>query len=283
MARASILLVGKISFGLGEAELLRAVAPRTLFDVDDAIYLRHSKAGRERGGGVRRVKFRRTCAAADHVVAGNSILAAATGKSAAQITVLPTSVEIPDDEQLAVWRRQGDPAEAKVIVWIGRPENLVYLEPLRPVFAELARRRGTVLRVICSHFPDWPEVTIERVVWSPEAELPALATADIGIMPLRDDAWSRGKCGFKLLQYMSVALPTVASPVGLNAEIVDDAGTGYFASEPQSWAEALERLLDQPAEAEAMGRRGRRRAIESYGREDYLARYASILEHVASG
>ena len=283
LSDASVLLVGKISFGVGEAELLRAIAPRIIFDLDDAIYLRHSEAGRQRGGAVRQFKFTRTCAAANHIVAGNDTLAAATGKPASEITVLPTSVEIPEDEQLAAWRRHDHPANGKVVVWIGRPENLIYLEPLRPVFAELSRRRGTVLRVVCSHFPDWPEVTIERVGWSPENELPALAGADVGIMPLRNDAWSRGKCGFKLLQYMSVALPTVASPVGLNEQIVEEAVTGHFATEPAAWSEAIEHLLDQPDVAMAMGHRGRQRAIESYDREDYIARYVETIERLAAG
>ncbi len=94
---------------------------------------------------------------------------------------------------------------------------------IRPALARLASRHPALkMRVICSRFPDWPEVNIERVAWSSATEAQSLAAAHIGVMPLTDDAWARGKCAFKLLQYMAAALPCVASPVGANTEAVID-------------------------------------------------------------
>ena len=111
----------------------------------------------------------------------------------------------------------------------------MYLEMIRPALARLAARHPALsVRVICSAFPDWPEIRIERIPWSAATEAASLAAAHIGVMPLTDDEWSRGKCAFKLLQYMAAALPCVASPVGANTEAVVDGVTGFHARSPRN-------------------------------------------------
>jgi glycosyltransferase involved in cell wall biosynthesis len=213
------------------------------------------------------------------VAAGNEVLAGVARVSAKAVTILPTSIDT------AVYRpttaRAADPP---TIAWIGSPENLTYLEMIRPALARLTVRYPALkMRVICSRFPDWPDVNIERVVWSSAIEAQALATAHIGVMPLTDDEWSRGKCAFKLLQYMAAALPCVASPVGANTEAVIDGVNGFHARTADEWERSLESLIRSPELRARFGASGRAHVESRYAMRTYQARYLELLERLAAG
>jgi glycosyltransferase involved in cell wall biosynthesis len=131
--------------------------------------------------------------------------------------------------------------------------------------------------VICSRFPNWPEINVERVLWSEATEAASLAAAQIGVMPLTDDAWSRGKCAFKLLQYMAASLPCVASPVGANTEAVIDGFNGFHAASDLDWERNLERLITLGAAARTARRqrpRARRAALFDARVSDAIPRVA---------
>ncbi len=215
---ADVTVLHQIKLSAIEARLFAAFSRRRVFDVDDAIYVRKPR----RLGDLpdesawRKQKFAATCRWVDAVVAGNEVLAAVARTTAKEIAVLPTSIDTACYETTFAGA-----AEPPTIAWIGSPENLIYLDMIRPALARLSKRHPSLkMRVICSEFPDWNDVHIERVPWSSATEAHSLAGAHIGVMPLTDDAWSRGKCAFKLLQYMAAALPCVASPVGANTEAV---------------------------------------------------------------
>ena len=134
------------------------------------------------------------------------------------------------------------------------------------------------LRVISSEFPVWPEVRIEAIRWSPAAEIAALAASHIGVMPLSDDEWARGKCAFKLLQYMAASLPCVASPIGANSEAVIEGRTGFHARDASQWEQALERLIDSAELRARLGAAGRAHVESRYGMHHYQARYVALFE-----
>jgi hypothetical protein len=146
----------------------------------------------------------------------------------------------------------------------------------------LIRHTTLRLRVICSRFPQWPEVRIEPVLWSPAAEVAALAGSHIGVMPLADEEWARGKCAFKLLQYMAASLPCVASPVGANTEAVIEGATGYHARNDAEWESALERLISSADLRARLGAAGRAHVASHYSMQNYQARYVSLFESLAS-
>jgi glycosyltransferase involved in cell wall biosynthesis len=209
----------------------------------------------------------------DVVAAGNEVLAGAARPAAHEIMVLPTSIDT------AVYLATTALPEAPpTIAWIGSPENLIYLEMIRPALARLAARHPTLkLRVISSHFPDWPEIHIERIPWNAQTEAQALAGAHLGVMPLTDDEWSRGKCAFKLLQYMAASLPCVASPVGANTEAVQDGVTGFHARSTEDWERALERLIVSPELRAAFGASGRAHVERRYALRAYQGNYVALL------
>jgi len=212
------------------------------------------------------------------VAAGNEVLAGVARRSAREIALLPTSIDTATYEQVAM-----PPDAAPTVVWIGSPENLIYLDMLRPALARLTQRHAALkLRVICSEFPDWSDIAIERIAWSAATEAGALATSHIGVMPLTDDAWARGKCAFKLLQYMAAGLPCVASPVGANTEAVLDGITGFHARDNGEWENCLERLIVSPALRAQFGAAGHVHVEERYAMRAYQTDYVALLNRLAA-
>jgi glycosyltransferase involved in cell wall biosynthesis len=136
--------------------------------------------------------------------------------------------------------------------------------------------------VICSQFPDWSDVRIDPVTWSPASEITALASSHIGVMPLTDDEWSRGKCAFKLLQYMAASLPCVASPVGANTEAVLEDQTGYYARNSAQWEHALQRLIGSAELRARLGAAGRAHVESRYGVHGYRTAYVALLQDLQS-
>ena len=275
---ADVTVLQQIKLSAPEAWLMRRYARHAVFDLDDAIYVRKPRTlgAPAQDTAWRRAKFRATCRAMDVVVVGNEVLAEQARQAGRPVEILPTALD-PDRYRPA----RPAPDAPLTVVWIGSPENLVYLELVRPALARLCARYPTLrLRVVCSSFPDWPEVPIERVAWSPASEVDALEDAHVGVMPLTDDAWARGKCAFKLLQYMAASLACVASPVGANTEAVIDGVTGFHAADAAGWESALERLLASPALREQLGAAGRRHLDAHYSQAPYVARYARLLDAV---
>jgi len=277
---ADVVILHQIKLSSIEARLFAALSRRCIFDVDDAIYVRKPRRLGEAPDESRwrRRKFAATCRLADVVATGNEVLAGVARASAREVAILPTSVDV------ACYRPTSAPADAApTIAWIGSPENLTYLEMVRPVLARLTRVHPTLkLRVICSRFPEWDDVTVEPVEWSSATEADSLAAAHIGVMPLTDDAWARGKCAFKLLQYMAAALPCVASPVGANTEALIDGYNGFHAASLDQWEQRLDELIRSPHLRAAQGANGLAHVRDRYAMHSYQARYVALLRRLAA-
>jgi glycosyltransferase involved in cell wall biosynthesis len=276
---ADVTVLHQIKLSAIEARLFAAFSRRSVFDVDDAIYVRKPRRlGELPDESVwRKQKFAATCRWVDAVAAGNDVLAGVARATAKEIVVLPTSIDTACYETTFA-----GPGDAPTIAWIGSPENLIYLDMIRPALARLSKRHPTLkMRVICSEFPDWNDVNVERVAWSPATEAHSLAGAHIGVMPLTDDAWSRGKCAFKLLQYMAAALPCVASPVGANTEAVLDGLNGFHAGDVDAWERSLEKLILSPELRSSFGAKGRQHVEQRYALSSYRENYINLLRRLA--
>jgi glycosyltransferase involved in cell wall biosynthesis len=278
---ADVTVLHQIKLSSVEARLFAAFSRRRVFDVDDAIYVRkpRSLGDLPDESAWRKRKFAATCRSVDAVAAGNDVLAGVARASAREIVVLPTSIDTACYETTFA-----GPGEAPTIAWIGSPENLIYLDMIRPALARLTERHPTLkMRVICSEFPDWSDVNVERVAWSSATEAHSLAGAHIGVMPLTDDAWSRGKCAFKLLQYMAATLPCVASPVGANTEAVLDGVNGFHARDVDAWERSLEKLIVSATLRASFGSKGRQHVEQRYALASYRAKYLDLLRRLAAG
>jgi glycosyltransferase involved in cell wall biosynthesis len=277
---ADVTVLHQIKLSSVEARLFAAFSRRRVFDVDDAIYVRKPRRLGEPPdeSAWRKQKFAATCRWVDAVAAGNDVLAGVARATAREIVVLPTSIDTACYETTFA-----GPGEAPTIAWIGSPENLIYLDMIRPALARLTKRHPTLkMRVICSKFPDWNDVNVERVPWSSATEAHSLAGAHMGVMPLTDDAWSRGKCAFKLLQYMAAALPCVASPVGANTEAVLDGINGFHATDVDAWEASLQKLILSPELRAKFGAKGRQHVEQRYALSSYRANYINLLRRLAA-
>lgn len=280
LREADVVVLHQIKLSALEARLFAAFSRHCVFDVDDAIYVRKPRRlGEAADDSVwRKRKFAATCRWVDEVAAGNDVLAGVARASAPAVTILPTSINT------ALYRpTTATAADPPTIVWIGSPENLVYLEMIRPALKRLSERYPALkMRVVCSRFPDWPEVTVERIAWSSATEAESLATAHIGVMPLTDDAWARGKCAFKLLQYMAAALPCVASPVGANTEAVIDGWNGFHARTANDWERQLGALIQSSELRARFGASGLKHVEARYAMHTYQERYLQLLTRLAA-
>ena len=261
LAEFDLLVIAKFKLETGERWLVRRRARRIVYDFDDAIYFgKPDRPGGEPDRSPRRVrKFDATCAIADLVTAGNATLASAARRRARRVEIVPTGID------LAGYSSPVSRKGTERIAWIGLPGNLPYLARVEEALRRLAQRRpGLRLVVVSERAPASFAAPIEFLPWSKESEAAVLAGCDVGIMPLDDDDWTRGKGGFKLLQYMAAGLPTVASPVGVNREITVEDETGYLASTPEEWEDRIDRLLGDAGLRERLGLAGRRRVEENY-------------------
>ncbi|MBM3522556.1 MAG: glycosyltransferase family 4 protein [Alphaproteobacteria bacterium] len=239
-----------------ERTLLRD-ARRLVVDYDDPIFLRYEHAD----SGVMRAAFERKIAAimrrADVVVAGNDVLAEhARSVGAREVVRIPTVVDVRRFAPPAPRAPDGPP----VIGWIGTPQTRKYFEAVAPVLRALAAAGRARIRVVGGGDRPGLDPSFASLSWSEDTEVAAITGFDIGIMPLPDDRWARGKSGFKLIQYMAAGKPVVASPVGANRDLVEDGRTGLFATSGPDWTAALVRLLDDAALRASMGVAARAKA-----------------------
>lgn len=258
-----------------EKWLLRR-APYVL-DFDDAIFHNYDL---HRSAWVRCVYGRRIdclMAGARLVVAGNRYLAdRATVAGAQRVEVVPTVVDL----ERYTTKQTYSVATKPRVVWIGSPSTVQYLLDLAKPLGALSKRQPFALRVIGGGALTIPDVDVEVMDWSAETEASAIAECDVGIMPLRDTPWEQGKCGYKLIQYMACGLPTVASPIGANREVVIEGETGFFADTPSAWVEKLECLLCDAALRQRLGQAGRARVDAVYCLQRTAPRLADLCTEV---
>ncbi|MGE5280926.1 MAG: glycosyltransferase [Chloroflexota bacterium] len=255
-------------------ERVAAQGRRLVYDVDDAVWL----SGRQTGGhplsalkGAAR-KVRWLAERAAHTIAGNEILAEYLSAHSERVTVVPSLV---DPAAYAV--RAHEQGEALTLGWIGSPTTAPYLAQIAPVLAGLAERSSRPVRlvVVGGSAPALAGVRVEERAWSPQAEREALAEMDVGLMPLEDTPWTRGKCAYKALQYMAAGIPPLADDVGVSAATV--AGAGYAVSGAEGWLEALRALADDAGLRTRLGEVGRRRVEEEFSPGRWLPTIAAIL------
>jgi hypothetical protein len=206
---------------------------------------------------------------------GNAYLQDYAAGLCARTMILPTVVDTNVYRPLRLEASSDTP----VIGWIGSPSTWVGVQSVLPVLRELAQSGAARVRVIGAgrkaeedYFPG-----LEMVEWSEETEVEEVRRMDIGIMPLLDLPFDRGKSGYKLIQYMGCGLPVVASPVGVNREIVRNEATGYLATSEDEWRVSLRRLLEDPQLRFAMGVRARERAVADYSLVTHAPRLIEVF------
>lgn len=264
LSRVDLVFIQKKLFPAPLLSLIRLLNRRIVFDFDDALFACPSSVDPAtfREGAIQK-RLDATLRGASQVIAGNDFLRAYASRHNARVTVIPTPVESDTPEPREP--RHADTGRV-LLGWTGKSENLIYLRKLAPVFREIRALAGhpVALKVICDAPFALEEIVVINDPWQLETELEALRSIDVGLMPLYDDDWSRGKCGFKLLLFMSLGIPVVASAVGVNRQIIQDGVNGCLASSHQEWIGKLLMLIKNPERRQRIGESGRKTVERQY-------------------
>lgn len=252
---------------------LRAGGARVVYDVDDAVMFASSRHESPEAP-ARMKRFVTMCECSDAVTAGNRYLAEMARKHCGNVTVVPTCMD------MRKYAPRGPAATRGPVVlgWIGGRKSLPFLKELDPALAMLKGMGvDAVLKVVCNEFPAECPVPVEKKTWVEADEAADVASFDIGLAPLPDDPWSRGKCATKLLQCMAARVPCVASPVGAHRDIVREGENGFLASSPREWAEKIARLAKDPGLRDRMGDAARETVAREYSVQAHAPRLAALL------
>lgn len=277
--RADVVVVHREALPLGTAMVERVIArlsPALVFDFDDAIYLTHAHSANAWTRGLRNgAKTDTIIRLSTHVIAGNRVLEAYAHRFHQRVSLLPTPVDTDHYRP----RPASGQRMRLVIGWIGSPTTSGYLAPLQQPLAQLFRRYPQLdIRIVGTTNPPLQLPNLRFIRWDLAREREELHQFDIGVMPMPDDEWARGKCGFKALLYMSAGIPVVASPIGINTEIVREGVNGFLASTPTEWVNRLGQLIEDPTLRERMGRSGRTIVEEEYSLRVSAPRLLRVLK-----
>ena len=280
-----VIFIQKVVFPAPVRWLFKVSRPIVVYDFDDAIFTTEQQIG---GNWLVALKARRNARGvpamlglADRAIVENEY----TGDFARKYCPTTTITGPVDTTSYPPQPPRGEPANGGSIVmgWIGSATTLQYLELIRRPLCRLGRRFPDLrLEIVGAEAPAMNGLSVQSRPWDLEREGEDLNGFDIGLMPIADDAWTRGKGGYKLLQYMASGLPVVTSPVGVNREIVIDGESGFWARDELEWEEKLARLVQDRDLREEMGRRGRETVEARYALSLHQERLLETLQSLVS-
>jgi len=253
---------------------------RVIFSFDDAIHAGHADRSGLSHPWLYRVKYGRSIepviAGSCHVIAGNSVLAGYAKQFNSHVSVIPTVV----DCNIYQYQPVGDHAEPLVVGWMGSPSTASYLLAIAPALRQLAETFGNRVKfrfVGCEDIG----MNLPRSSYLPfdlGSELPDIRSLDIGIMPMPDTPWTRGKCAFKAIQYMAAGVPTIASPVGATLELIQHGENGFLAQSPNAWLRQLCELVNNLELRRRLSMRARRTVEERFSLQVWGPRFVSLIQ-----
>jgi len=263
----------------GPFELLsRYPGKPVIFDFDDAVFHNYDLHGNPLIRASLGRKIGRAISTSNMCFCGNRYLADYARRFCSNVEIVPTVL----DTRIYVPSSRDDDVARPRIGWIGTPSTWnEYVQPMMPMLAEVATEAGARVMAVGAGSGATKHPLLDNVPWSESSEIADLQKMDIGIMPLDDTPWARGKCGYKLIQYMACGLPVIASPVGVNTDIVEHGVNGFLARDEAGWRDALRVLLNDADLRRKMGREGRRKIETQYSLEAWGPRVAGSIRSVA--
>ena len=259
-------------------ERFRKSGARIIYDLDDSIWLSNVSDANKRWAWVKDPgKTSRIIRLADLVFAGNAYLADHVRRFNSRVEVIPTTIDT--DEYVP---RTDRPPGPICIGWSGSLTTIQHFQFALPALRAIKERYGdkVVFRVIGDGDFRVPELGIQGMPWRRDSEVKDLQAMDIGIMPLPDDEWARGKCGLKGLQYMALGIPTIMSPVGVNSTIIQDGVNGFLADGVEEWITKLAVLMEDAELRRRTGEEARRSVVENWSVNAWKARYVQLFDEL---
>jgi len=257
--------------------LLTAFRKPVIFDFDDAVFLLHTTEANRRFGWLKFPgKTASICGLSTHVVAGNAYLADYARRYNAQVSIIPTSI---DTARYKPPQMSGQGARV-IVGWTGSSTSQTHLEMFAPILRKVIAQFNVELRVISDREPALDGIPYEWRRWSPDTEVEEIGCFDIGIMPMPDDQWSRGKCALKALQYMAMGVPALCSDIGANREVISQGENGFLAATPEQWLGSLGSLIESRDLRRKIGAAGRRTIEQWYSAQRCAGLFAGVVGQV---
>lgn len=276
-----IVFVQREAFMTGSTffeRMFRKSGAKLVFDFDDAIWhFDVSEANRRLGWLKNPSKTSKIINLSDHIVAGNSYLADFAKQNNSRVSIIPTTIDTE-------YHKPSDPINYNkssiCIGWTGSLTTIKHFRLAEPFLLKLKEKYGSLLTFKLIGDVNYvnEELGIRGVPWSLKNEVEELREIDIGIMPLPDDEWSKGKCGFKGLQYMAMEIPPVMSSVGVNLEIISNGENGFLATNEEDWISKISLLIENPELRRAIGRKARQTVIDRYSVDSQKYIYLTLFQ-----
>lgn len=259
--------------------IAKILKKKIIYDFDDAIWLKNTSKHNKLVSNVKaHSKVKKICKWADLIFCGNDFLMDYAKQFNNNVKYIPTTI---DTENTHNKRKKYEPTDIN-IGWTGTHSTIKYLYEIEPILSELQKDINFNFIVISDINPDFKNLKYTFIRWNKNSEIDDLIKLDIGIMPLKESEWAKGKCGFKALQYMAIGIPTVISPVGVNVSIVNDGVNGFFANSPEEWKEKLKQLTEDRILRKKIGEKGIRTIADNYSVLTYKAIYLTYFNNLSS-
>lgn len=273
-----LVFIHRESFPIGPPfieRIFHLMGKPIVYDFDDAIFLQSPFAT---SNILERLKYPqkvgRICKISKLVIVGNKYLASYAKQFNPNVTIVPTLVDT--NRYLPVEKSSND--KKVVIGWIGSRTTQGFLQQLASVFRTLSEKYPSLeISIVGGQMALSDVPAVRQYTWTLQSEIDDIQQFDIGVMPLEDNEWTRGKCGFKLIQYMGVGIPAVCSPVGVNAEIIKDGENGFIANDQEEWVRKLSMLVEDPQLRKKIGQQGREVVEERYSIHLFAPKFAELL------
>ena len=254
------------------AKILRK---KIIYDFDDAIWLSNTSANNKIAAGIKfHCKVKDICKWAYKVSCGNDYLADFARTYNSSVIVNPTTIDTVNLHN----RVKDQNMEHLTIGWTGTHSTIQYLDKLVPILQKLEKTMSFTFTVISNSPPEFELRSLKYVPWNKATEIDDLMDFNIGIMPLSDDKWAKGKCGFKALQYMSLGIPAIVSPVGVNTRIVDNGVNGVICDSYDEWEKALTQFIKDRSLRVKMGVEARKKVEDKYSVLSNSENFVALFE-----
>jgi glycosyltransferase involved in cell wall biosynthesis len=256
--------------------IMRLFSKKTIYDFDDAIWIPNAS---ESNSTLTRLfknfsNVKKICRWANKVSVGNEFLRDYALQFNKNVVINPTTIDTDLHHNTTT-----DHGNSKFVFgWTGSHSTIHYLDMLVPVFKRLEETEDFELHVICDTPPKFKLKSLKYIPWKKQTEVDDLLNFNVGLMPLPEDIWSKGKCGFKALQYMALGIPAVVSNVGVNAKIVDHEINGCICTSAEEWFHCLQKLINDPARLKQLSLTTREKIVKNYSVKSNSENFAALFE-----